>query len=243
MSARGDTSGHRLMRRSSLVAIAATACLIDDASAAEFSGYAVLTSNYVSRGVSRSDRDAAAQLGLDVGFDPGVYAGIWGTTVDIENGPLQQRDTEVSYYLGYLLDLGESWSLNATFVAYTYPGADTFIDYDYNEFTLSAGYQDRLWLEYSYSPDLYDSGYETHNVELSAEWPLGDRWTSSAGVGYYDTSRLTGAGYGYWQAGITRHFSTVDVDARYHDTNRWVRIVSNEDTAAATVSISLRVSF
>ena len=209
----------------------------------ELSGYLAATTDYVWRGVTQSDDDAAVQLGLDLSFASGFYAGAWGATVDISNGPTRQRDTQVNYYVGYVTDIGERWSIGANAVAYSYPGTIGNIDYDYREFSLSANYDDRLWVEYSYSGDLYNSGESSKNYDIYFEQPLSAAWTIGGGLGYYDVAELSGSGYGNWQLGITRSVGRFDYDLRYHDTNRWVPIVSSEDRADARVAFTIRFSF
>ena len=212
-------------------------------SAAEFSGYGVLTSDYVHRGVTYSDGHVAAQLGGDIEFGSGIYLGVWGSTADVQNGPSRHRGRQVNYYFGYSLDVSSRWSLGANAVAYTFPGATGDIDYDYEEYSVSANYRDRAWLEYSMSPDLYSTGYDTHNFELLIEWPLPHSVTFGTGLGYYDVSGLTGSGYSYWQAGFSRALGLVDLDLRYHDTNRWVPIVSTAERAESRVVLSVRFHF
>lgn len=219
----------------------ATLCLT--AGAAEFTGYGVLTSDYVHRGVSYSDGHAAAQVGGDIEFDSGVYLGVWGSTVDIDNGPGRHRDLQLNYYVGYSHDLGTRWSIGANVVAHTFPGTTGEIDYSYEEFSLSINYRDILWLEYSWSPDLFDTGYEARNFELLFEWPLTAGFVLGAGAGYYDPSELTGSGYGYWQLGVSRPLGIIDVDLSFHDTNRWVPIVSDAERAEQRLSLSARITF
>ena len=48
------------------------------AQAADVTGYVVLTSDYVYRGVTYSDGHIAGQTGADIAFDSGAYAGVWG---------------------------------------------------------------------------------------------------------------------------------------------------------------------
>ena len=213
------------------------------AHSADVRGYGVLTSDYVFRGVTYSDGDPAAQLGVDVGFDSGLYFGVWGSTIDIYNGADRQRDFQVNYYIGYLVDATDDWAFGAHFVSYTFPRATGNVDYDYEEWSVVANFADTAWLEYSWSPDLYHSGYDSHTIDLLIERPLARDWILGAGGGYYDVSRLSGAGYGYWQAGVSRTFGEVDVDIRYHDTNRDVPIISTPDRADARVAISLRLQF
>jgi len=213
------------------------------ADAAELSGYAVLTTDYVFRGVTYSDSHGAVQLGADVSFDSGLYFGAWGSTVDISNGPGRTRDLEFDYYVGYAQDISNRWSVGANFVSYNFPGAEGQFDYDYFEYSLISNYNDRVWFEYSYSPDLYHSGFSTQNYELYSEWPIASDLTLGTGVGLYDVSNLAGYDYSYWQLGVTRSFGIVDLDLRYFDTSDWVPIVSTPDRAQSRIVLGVRIQF
>ena len=216
---------------------------VSPAQSADLSGYLVLTSDYVWRGVTQSNGDPAVQLGGDIAFDSGIYAGLWGSTIDINNGGDRQRNTELTYYLGYSHDLTTRWTFGASVVAYTYPGQTGVVDYDYEELMLTANYDDRLWIAYAYSPDLYNTDRESHNVELFAEWPAGKRLVVGAGVGYYDVSDLVGDGYTYWELGVTLPISRFDFDLRYHDTSRWVPVISTPERADSRIAFSIRLTF
>ncbi len=211
--------------------------------AAELSGYAVLTTDYVYRGVSYSDSHGAVQLGGDLSFDSGIYFGAWGSTIDIGNWPGRQRDLEVDYYLGYAHDISSKWSIGANVVSYNFPGAEGSFDYDYVEYSVSGNYNDRIWLEYSYSPDLFHSGLSTQNIALYAEWQTAAQLILGAGAGFYDVSELTGSDYSYWQLGITRPFGVVDIDLRYFDASDWVPIISTPDRAEQRIVLSARIQF
>ncbi len=108
------------------------------APAAEFGGYVTLTSDYVKRGVSQSDSGPAIQLSGDLSFDNGVFAGAWGSSVDIQNGPTRKRDLEINFYVGYVVDISATWRMSVGAVAYTYPGQTGNVDYDYEEFSVGA---------------------------------------------------------------------------------------------------------
>ncbi len=211
--------------------------------AAEVSGYAVLTTDYVFRGVSYSDSHGAVQLGADVSFDTGLYFGAWGSTVDISNGPGRQRDVEFDYYVGYGLDISNKLGVGANVVSYNFPGAEGPFDYDYVEYSVAGNYNDRVWLEYSYSPDLFHSGLSTQNITLYAEWQIAAQLILGAGAGIYEVSELTGSDYSYWQLGITRPFGIVDMDLRYFDASDWVPIISTPDLAEQRIVLSARIQF
>ena len=74
-----------------LTVMALALALAAPAKAADLSGYIVLTTDYVWRGVTQSAGDPAAQLGGDIAFDNGIYAGIWASTVDINKFGVQPR--------------------------------------------------------------------------------------------------------------------------------------------------------
>jgi len=213
------------------------------ACAADLTGYASLTTDYVWRGVTQSDGKPAVQVGGDVSFDSGIYLGAWGSTVDIDTGGGRQRDVEVDYYLGYSHGVGERLTLGASLVAYTYPGQAGSIDYNYEELKLSANFADRAWLEYGYSADLYNTGLDTHDVELYTEWPAGKHFVIGAGAGYYDVSSLSGDGYAYWEFGVTWPIGRFDIDLRYHDTSRWVPIVSSPGRDGPRAALTFRATF
>ena len=140
--------------------------------------------------------------------------------MDIGGGTSRQRDREVNYYLGYSYDISRKWTIGANVVAYAFPGGKGQIDYDYVEYSVSANYNDRLWLEYGQSPDLYHTGAETDYASIYTSWPLGQHFILAAGIGLYDVSELVGDDYSYWQLGVTRSFDRLAIDLRYHDTSR-----------------------
>jgi len=211
--------------------------------AAELAGYLTLTTDYVKRGVTQSDGDAALQLGADISFESGFYLGAWGSTVDIANGPPRQRDIETNYYAGYAFDASNAWQFSLGTVAYFYPGQTGNVDYNYLEYSIGGSYNDQYWLEFSYSPDLYNTGQSSTNVDLFAEWPINSAWAIGGGGGYYDTSNLTGSTYRYWQLGVTGNFNSMDIDFRFHDTDKWVPIISTPDRAKSRFVLTIRFPF
>jgi len=212
-------------------------------SAADFGGYVALTSDYVKRGVTQSEGDPALQLGAEFSFERGFFLGAWGSTIDIDNGPSRQRDLEINYYAGYVHEVSELWLFSATAVAYVYPGQSGDVDYSYQEYSVTGNFDDRVWIEIAYSPDLYDSGQSSTNIDLYAEWPLNNNWAIGAGAGHYDTSDLSGKSFQYWQLGITKSLRWADVDLRFYDTDSWVPIISNPDRAKSRVVLKLQIPF
>ena len=139
--------------------------------------------------------------------------------------------------------MSDRWTIGGHFVAFRFPGQSGSVDYSYDEITASINYMDRWWAEYSYIPDLYDSDQHAHNLSIYGEWPIKGKAILGIGVGYYDPSELTGDGYSYWQAGVSRSFNRLTLDLRFHDTSRWVRFVSSPERAEARLSLSARLQF
>ncbi|MEO0998278.1 MAG: TorF family putative porin [Pseudomonadota bacterium] len=228
-------------RRRRRAELAAAALLASGATgAAEVAGYVALTSDYVFRGVSYGE--PAAQIALDVAGERGWYAGGWASTVDIDSGPGRRRDRQVNYYAGYTHAVSAVWSVGGNVVAYTFPGTDGPVDYDHVEYTFSLNYRDNVWLEYAYSPDLYHTGDPSRHAELYGEWPLGG-YGVGIGIGHYDVSALTGQDYLHWQAGLSRRLGRATIDLRYHDTSRWVPVVSSPRRAGARIAVSVIIDF
>jgi len=98
--------------------LVALLCVSADAASQDWTAYINLTTDYVKRGVSQSDSHGAAQLGGEVAFDSGVYAGVWGSTADIDNGPGRHRDKEVNLYAGYGRDIPPTLRLSSYVVSY-----------------------------------------------------------------------------------------------------------------------------
>lgn len=226
-----------------LLAIALLAAFSMPAVGTELSGYLTLTTDYVWRGVTQSDGDPALQLGGEVSFRSGVYAGLWGSTIDINNGGDRQRDAEVNYYIGYGHDVSAQWTLGVSAVAYTYPGQTGVIDYNYEEYGISVNHDDRVWLEYAYSPDYWGLNIESHNIELISEWAAGEHLVLGGAVGYFDFRDFLDDSYAYWDLGMTWPINRFSIDLRYHDTSDTVFIVSTPDRADARAVLSFRVFF
>lgn len=236
---------HKLKTLSILLILLAfvAATSIVSAKAAEITGYVNLTTDYVYRGVTRSDSHGAIQLGADLSFESGFYVGAWASTIDIGDGITSQRDREINYYVGYTYELSDQWTVGGSVVAYTFPGSVGNPNYDYEEYSLSFNYDDQWWFEYAQAPDYYGTGTRTHSYELFAEWPLPSLVSLSAGVGHYDVSEFSGDSYSHWQLGVSRPFGEIGVDLRYYDTSRWVPRISDPERAKGRVVLSARYQF
>lgn len=130
-------------------------------SAAELSGNVSFTTDYKFRGISQNDTAPAIQGGLDLNFDSGFYAGVWGSMVDFDDPDSSDARLEVDYYVGYSGNINEDLSYDIGYIYYDYPGSDetTFAltgkrDLDYQEVALSLSWKD-LTVGVNYSDDYW----------------------------------------------------------------------------------------
>jgi len=113
--------------------------------AAELTGNAGFVSEYLFRGVPQTDGDAAAQGGLDLGFDSGFYLGTWGSSVKGDTSGV-----EVDLYGGWGGESGDfSYGIGGTYYTYT-----NDFDEDYVEANLNAGWK---WFSVDVAVGEYDS--------------------------------------------------------------------------------------
>jgi uncharacterized protein (TIGR02001 family) len=101
-----------------------------------FSANIGAVSNYMWRGMTQSDDQAAVQGGLDVAHDSGFYAGTWASNIDWGT---DDPNYELDIYMGYDFTLpDENASLGLNTIYYAYPDSDS--DVDFWEIGISGGY-------------------------------------------------------------------------------------------------------
>jgi len=189
-----------------------------------------VTSDYIFRGMSQTDKKPAVQAGLDLTYGI-LYAGVWASNVDFGPGV---ATAEVDLVAGIKPKLGPI-SFDFGVIYYAYPGAnDSGAELDYWE--VKAGASVGPWAGGTigvtgfYSPDYTGETGDVWTVEgaFAQELPkihmIG--LTFSALVGYQsgeDATYLSVFGddsYVYWNAGFTLGFhERMSLDLRYWDTD------------------------
>lgn len=148
-----------------------------------------LTNNYVWRGMTQTDDQAAVSGGLD--FSSGsFYAGTWVSNVDFDDDINSEQDV----YLGYAGDAGDI-SYDFGYIAYLYSGGDSA---DFSEVYVSVGAAG-FSLTYSYLVDSdfnADSGDETY-LALDYELPLAGDFGVNLHFGIYDKDSETDEQHDY----------------------------------------------
>jgi uncharacterized protein (TIGR02001 family) len=177
-----------------------------------FSGYVTLGSGYWRYGLAHTD-GASLQLAVDYQHYTGFFA--YARVMNVaypQNLPYQQRDIETSAYVGYH-DRGERWSWTVSGGRYWYPGAD---DYDYDEWSASVGFRDRVFYTASYNAEFY-SGTAALNQEVAVAFPLPRDFELGGAVGYFDIGG--GPQITHWNVGASKLVGPMALDLRYYDGN------------------------
>ena len=179
-----------------------------------------VTSDYVFRGISQSNEEAAIQGGVDLTCG-NFYAGFWGSSIAFGNG------TEIDLFGGYKTTIGR-FAIDLGFIYYGYPGADSGDDLDF--FELKAAASTEVWkggtlgATVFYSPE-YTGGT---GAVTTLEGTLGHALpnfsifspTLSATVGrsfFHDEDDFS---YTYWNLGVSLGFMEKwSLDLRYWDSD------------------------
>jgi uncharacterized protein (TIGR02001 family) len=114
-------------------------------------GSLALTSDYLVRGISRSNQDPALQLDLHYASERGIVAGVFASNAQIDHN--DGREAELSGYLGYAWRQGDAWAGRLLATYYAYPRSQIGARYNYAEFDADLAYRGWLQLNLNYSPD------------------------------------------------------------------------------------------
>ena len=189
---------------SSILAASAVASSVAMAES-EFTGNIGLTSNYIWRGVTLSNDNAAIQGGLDYNWDAGFYVGTW-----LSN--LYDGQYEIDVYGGYGFDLGTTnWDIGA--ITYQLPVDNPSpifsnpVNY-LNEAYLNFGWE---WLSagvaYSFgSKDDTTPEFSKGDIYLyvGADFELQNGLVLGALYGDYDFDDANGVDYGHWKLYLSK---------------------------------------
>lgn len=174
-------------------------------------GNILLTSDYVLRGVSQNNEQAALQLDVHLRPLDGLTLGAWASQVRLS----PRRETaEINLYAQWRWLLPREFSMTAGAVYYAYPDDPRPVPYHYSEWNASLEWRGVVALSAAWMPGLklfsptYGASTNRHSwsAELTASHRLPAGLVAQAGIGYFDTIGLAKAGYAYGSASATRRF-------------------------------------
>jgi len=195
------------------------------AAAPEIHGALAITSEYVFRGLSLSDRQPALQADVHAQA-AATTSSVWLSKSKRAEG--YYASMEADAYVGQALPLSTSWVLHAGYTRYIYPEGRQFLNYDYDELRVAANCTDRVALSVVYSPDAVARGayasIRNHRwVGYQAVWrqPLWTRtnsvWSLTGSVGAYRWLGLVECDYLAWSAGAAWRPGAFDLSVSYVD--------------------------
>lgn len=117
-------------------ALAGCAMVVPAQAAGEWSANAAMTSNYVWRGLTQTENEAAVQGGIDYAADSGFYIGTWVSNVNYGAGDAYSYEHDM--YAGFAFETGDiSWDFG-----YLYYNYDNDANFDFGEVYASVGFGD-----------------------------------------------------------------------------------------------------
>jgi uncharacterized protein (TIGR02001 family) len=219
------------------------------ANAAEFSGNATLTSDYVWRGSTQTHGDPAVQAGFKLAGESGVYASVWASNVEF--APETHASSEFDLTLGWGRSLGGDWAVDANILHYAYPSTTT--DLDWTELNGTVTWKNDYWASLGYSNQAL--GYDASGLYglVGTKLPINDRFRFEATAGYYDLEDLDNDGRGDSYAhgslsaiwAITRPGAKSTAEARLtaHATDSKAEDFFGDDFAGNRIEAALQASF
>ena len=178
--------------------------------AAEWGGTLALTSDYVFRGISRTDHGPAAQAGLHLRSSERWFASVWASNIaSSTDGP---GHVELNLNAGRGWDLSDDWAASVGWVRYLHPDAGHSGRFDWDDLSASLIFADRFVLTASVAPRApqiytYGASERRRATALEVAWrePIAGAWSAIAAAGRYDASGSGQLGQPYlaWQVGVS----------------------------------------
>jgi uncharacterized protein (TIGR02001 family) len=218
------------------LACLATPALADDAAPPPdwtFPGNASLTTDYIFRGLTQTNKRPALQAGIEADHASGFYAGAWGSNISwlSDLGGISSS-LEIDAYLGYRTKVAGDVGLDFGIYTYYYPGdfPSGFTNANTTEIYGAISYGIAS-LKYSHTltnafgfPDTKNSGY----LDLSANWEFSPSWVLNAHVGHQRIDGFSAASYTDWKLGVTKNFEgNWSIALAYFDTNADESVYTN----------------
>jgi uncharacterized protein (TIGR02001 family) len=195
------------------------------AAAENWDGSVAITSDYLLRGVSQSAGNPAAQIEARVHSQSGWQAGVLISTNELN--PVDGTTAEVDASVGYAWQMRSDWSTNLRLTHYASPWSKHSGLYEYDEVIINAAYRDIAYVAAAWSPNTsrlfqgvgWSKKQNAAAYDAGLRWPLAASFALTAGVGYYDLSKLIGRGYWYWNTGLSYSRHSLSAEVGYFATD------------------------
>jgi uncharacterized protein (TIGR02001 family) len=156
------------------------------AQAAEVTGNATLTTDYVWRGSTQTQGDPAVQAGVKVAGESGFYGSVWGSNVEF--APETHASSEFDFIVGWGRSFNDDWALDVNVLHYRYPS--TAVDLDWTELNGSLTWKGNYWVSLGWSNEALGLDESGLYGLLGARFPINDRFRFEAALAYYDLAEI-----------------------------------------------------
>ena len=192
-------------------------------------------SDYAYRGISQTNENMAIQGGFDYAHASGLYAGVWGSSIDW----LDKGGVEADVYGGYKAEMGD-FGYDVGVLHYAYPGGEIGGESpDTTEVYLGASWK---FVSFKFShafsdlfgtPDSDGSQY----YELGASYDVGAGFTAASHFGRQKVKH--GTSYNDWKIGISKEYAGFGFGLAYIDTD----LDDSDDNVDERIVFSVSKSF
>ncbi len=185
-----------------------------------------MTSDYLVRGISRSDERPALQLDLHYLSSSGILAGLFASNTRIDSD--LPTDAELNAFVGYAWASGSDWHGRILAGHYAYPWNRAGSGYNYDQLDIDLDFRQWLDIDLVYSPNaprylkyrgLIGVASESAEVNVRRALPMLRRLTVVAGIGYSHYGGPNSEEYAYWSLGAAYDLAPVSLVMSYVDTS------------------------
>lgn len=210
------------------------------ARAADLSGSAALTSDYVWRGTTQTQGDAAVQAGFKLASESGFYGSVWGSNVEF--APETHASSELDFTVGWAGEIAPDWALDVNLLRYQYPS--TTVDLNWTELNGTLTYAGNYWLSLGYSPEALGSDEDGLYTQLGARFPINDAFRLEAAAGYYYLQDIYGESYLHGQlSAVWTVKAPLELRVTAHATDSNAEDIFGEDSAGDRIEAAVQASF
>lgn len=197
-----------LLRKQLVVAAAlAGSALTVPAQAGDWTANASVTNNYIWRGLTQTENEAAVQGGIDYAADNGFYVGTWTSNVNYGAGDVYSYEHDI--YAGYAFEAGGlSWDFG-----YLYYNYDKEAEFDFGEVYGVVGFgafSFGAWVltntEADEGPGQDFGAGETYYLAADYGFEVGDGVEVGLHIGYHDgdfAEAFNGTDDGYFDYNVS----------------------------------------
>jgi uncharacterized protein (TIGR02001 family) len=192
-----------------------------------FSGWAMLMSDFVDRGLSFTNKDPAMAVAFEIAHESGFDLGAMAFNVNFLEGetvrPGDRANIVLSPYVGYRGNLSNNLSVDLQVYDYRTTGAASDLNYDYMEFTgiFTYSIQDtNLGFVYDFSPEFSFKTGQAHNFEFTVSHSLSNNLSFGGYVGWQgiEENEVMGAD-DYFHYSVWASYPIADFDVAIYYAN------------------------